>query len=133
MFRKVLAVAVVGLLLHAFVLAETISAASKAEKQARFALKVKAGLEKLGVGEDTRVAVELRDKTKVAGYLSAINEESFSVTSLTSGTTTSIAYTQVQQVKGHNLTTGQKIAIGVAIGAAAVLIVSLIIWKAIDD
>jgi len=129
MFRKTIAVVLVGLLLNAVVFAEMASATSKAEKQARFALKVKANLEKLGVGEDTRVVVKLRDKTKVAGYLSAINEESFSVTSLTTGTTTSIAYAQVKQVKGHNLTTGQQIAVAVIVGLVIAVIIGILLSR----
>ena len=129
MFRKIVAVVLTGVLLHALLYAETVSAASKAEKQARFALKVKANLEKLGVGEDTLIVVKLRDKTKVAGYLSAINEESFSVTSLTTGTATSIAYPQVKQVKGHNLTTGQKVTIGVAVAVVIAVIIGILLSR----
>ncbi len=38
-------------------------AGSKAEKETRFAEKVKDGISKLGTGPDARIEVKLRDKT----------------------------------------------------------------------
>jgi hypothetical protein len=100
-------------------------AASKEEKEARFAEKVKTNILKLGIGESARVEVKLRDKTKLKGYISAANGESFTVTDSKTGTVTTVAYPQVKSVKGNNLSTGAKIAIGVGIVAA---ILFIILW-----
>ncbi len=99
-------------------------AATKAEKEARRAEKVRTQLAKLGTGSDARVKLELRDKTKLEGYVSEAGPESFVVVDK-AGVATTVAYPQVGKAKGHNLSTGAKVGIGIAIGAAIVL---LIIW-----
>jgi hypothetical protein len=98
-------------------------AGPKVDKESRRAEKVKAGIAKLGVGEDARIAVMLKDKTKLSGYLSQVNDDSFVVNDLKTGASTTVAYTEVTQVQGHNLSTGVKIAIGV--GLVVVLLVVL--------
>jgi hypothetical protein len=124
MLKKLLSLLLVGLLVN-FVGMTTAYAASKAEKEARFCEKVKANVLKFGTGEGARVKVKLRDKTKLEGYISAADEEGFTVTDLKTGNATRVAYPQVQTVKGHNLSTGAKIAIGVGIAAA---IIFIILW-----
>lgn len=95
------------------------------EKDAGFAEKVKAGILKLGTGPEAQVQVRLRDKRKLKGYITEIANDHFAVTDPKSGATEMIAYSQVKQVKGNNLSTGAKIAIGVAIiaGILALIIV----------
>ena len=123
MLKKVLSLVVVVVVFHAGFCVQTASARSKAEKQARFAEKVKAGVEKLGVGEETYVTVKLRDKTKLAGYISEAREESFVVTNLKTSEATTVAYADVKKVKGHNLSTGAKVAIGAGIGVGVVMLI----------
>lgn len=110
-----------------------VVAATKAEKEARFAIKVKTGIEKLGVGSDTRVEVKLRDKTRLKGYISEANENGFVVTDLKTGASNSVAYADVSQVKGNNLSTKAKIGIGIGIGVGVTIIVLLIILEHLDD
>jgi hypothetical protein len=64
------------------------------------------------------------------GYISAADGEGFIVTNLKTGTATQVAYPQVKSVKGNNLSTGAKIAIGAGIAAAVIFI---ILWKVIVD
>ncbi len=127
MLKKVLSIVVLEAVFHAGFCVQTASARSKAEKQARFAEKVKAGVEKLGVGEETYVRVKLRDKTKLAGYISEAREESFVVTNLKTSEATTVAYADVKKVKGHNLSTGAAVAIGAGIALLVVLIVANIL------
>jgi len=96
---------------------------SSSDKESRHAQKVKAAVSELGVGQATRVSVKLRDKTTLAGYVSNIDESSFSVTELNGAATTTVVYPDVVQVKGNNLSTGAKIAIaaGIIAGIAIVL------------
>jgi len=122
MLKRVLAVTLVTILFCTLVSVQSASADSKEEKQARFAEKVKTGISKLGVGKDALVEVKLRDKTKLAGYIDGVSEGSFVVANMKTGNLTSVAYSEVTQVKGHNLSTGAKIAIGVAIGVGITLI-----------
>jgi hypothetical protein len=79
---------------------------------------------KLGTGSDARVEVKLRDKTKLKGHISDVGSESFAVVDDKTGSATTVTYRQVKQVKGNNLPTGVKIAIGVAIFLAVVFIIA---------
>src|SRR5262245_11692330 len=123
MLKKSLALALAVLMLQVMVSVQTASASPVVDKQEKLARKVKEGISKLGVGKDARVAVKLRDKTILAGYISEANEDSFVVSNAETGNATTVAYTNVTQVKGHNLSTGAKIAIGIAIGVGVTLIV----------
>ena len=120
MLRKVCSLMLSALLLQAA--AVNAFAATNAEKDARRAEKVRTQLAKLGTGKDTLVRVELRDKTKVEGYLSEAGADSFTVTDR-EGKTTTVAYPQVRKARGNNLSTGAKIAIGIGIGAAVTLLI----------
>src|SRR5687768_8632756 len=124
MFKKLLSLFLVALLINLAAMTPAY-AASKEEKQARFAEKVKANVMKIGTGEAARVKIKLRDKTKVAGYVSAADDEGFTVIDSKTGVATTIAYPQVKSVQGHNLSTGAKIAIGLGIAGA---IIFIILW-----
>ena len=103
--------------------------AKREKKIAKRTAEVKAGIEKLGVGEDSLVKVKLRDKRKVAGYISKIEQESFHVVDR-AGNETVVEYANAKQVKGNNLSKGAWVAIGVGIGLAAMTILVLVAIKA---
>jgi hypothetical protein len=121
MFKKLLSVSISLLLIHCLC-AQPVQAANNSEKQVKFIQKIRDGLAKLGTGQDARVAVKLRDKTKIAGYISEIKQDSFSIADVGTGLSTEVALSNVTQVKGHNLSTGAKVAIGLGIVAAVLLI-----------
>ena len=93
------------------------------DKESRLEQKVRTGVRELGTGESTRVSVKLKDKTMLAGYISEIADNSFAITDPSSAATTTVAYPDVVQVKGNNLSTGAKIAIaaGIIAGIAITL------------
>jgi hypothetical protein len=124
MFKRLISLFLVALLINLAVMMPAY-AASKEEKQARLAEKVKASVLKLGTGEATRVTVKLQDKTKLEGYISSADGEGFTVIDRKTGVATTVAYPQVKSVKGNNLSTGAKIAIGAGIAAA---IIFIILW-----
>jgi hypothetical protein len=74
------------------------------------------------LGNNARVEVELRDTTKVKGYISAITPDSFTVTDAKTGTINTVAYADVAEVKkpGSGLSTKSWIIIG-AVAAGAVV------------
>ena len=94
------------------------------EKEARFAQKVQTEIAKLGTGPNARVDLKLRDKTKLKGYISEVGAESFVVVDDKTGSATTVTYPQVKQVRGNNLATGWKIAIGIGIFIAVALILA---------
>lgn len=125
MSKRIFTLALVALLVGVSG-ARPVYADSKAEKEARFAEKVKEGIGKLGTGTEARVEIKLRDKRKLKGYIGDAGADGFSVVDAKTGETTRVAYPQVQKVKGHNLSTGAKIAIGLG-AAVAVLVILLIL------
>jgi hypothetical protein len=126
MFKKSLSLLLVAVLVHTVSAAPAL-AGSNAEKEARFAEKVKANILKLGTGPDALVKVKLRDKTKLEGYISEAGTDSFVVMNTKTGAATTILYPQVKSVKGNNLSTGVWIAIGVGI---VILVAGIIVLAA---
>ena len=121
MLKKILSLALAGAFMAA-ASAQPASALTKAEKEAQFAERVKAGIAQLGTGTDARVEVKLRDRTKLKGYVGEAGAEQFTVVDAKTGAATAVPYPQVQQVKGNNLSKGAKIAIGVGVILIPILI-----------
>lgn len=102
--------------LLAFLPARSVHAGTKddASKEAKFAARVKDGITKLGTGPEARVKLELRDKSKLEGYVSDAGESGFVVKDQ-AGTATTVPYGDVTKVNGNNLRTRWKIVIAAAI------------------
>ena len=132
MYTKILSLAFLCLLVHPLLCAPAW-ANTNAARRVKFAEKAKAGIMKLGVGPEARVSVKLRDKTKVAGYVSEVEENLFVVTDLKTGESTPVTYADVAQVKGHNLSTGAKVAIGIGIGVGLTILFLYILYAATYD
>lgn len=128
MFKRNLALSLIGALIFSVSAAPITFANSKAEKDAQLAAKVKAGIAKLGTGPDAKLTVKLRDKTKLTGYVSQISDDSFVIADAKTGATTTVAYPNVTQVKGNNLSMGAAIAIG-AVAAGVTLLILFLIAK----
>lgn len=122
--RRMLAMFVAAL--TANVLLGAPVAAAKAGGGAARAAEVRAGVERLGVGEGARVEVRMRDRRKLKGYVSEAGADHFVVRDARTGAATAVAYPEVSQVKGHNLSTGAKVAVGAGLAAAAVIL--FIMW-----
>ena len=114
MFKKYLTLILTFLVLN-LSLSATVFAETTAEKEAKFAEKVKTQITKLGVGIDAKIQVKLKDGTKLKGYVSEINENSFVVIDEKTGVSTEVSYPKTKQVKGNNLSTGVTILIAVVI------------------
>jgi hypothetical protein len=119
--KKILAFLLVVLLLNLVGVNTAYAAGSKEEKEARFAEKVKAGISKLGTGTEARVELKLKNKTKLKGYVSEANAENFTVINA-SGAATEVAYPNVKQVRGNNLSKNVTLTI-VLVGILAVGII----------
>jgi hypothetical protein len=128
MFKKNLSLFLVGALLFSLFATPAALARTKAEKEAALAAKVKDGVAKLGAGVDAKISVKLRNKTKLKGNVSRIEEDAFFITDAKTGAETRVAYGDVTQAKGNNLSTGAIIAIaaGVAVGVTLLIIYLMI-------
>ena len=129
MFKKNLSLLLAGSLLLSLFATPTALAKTKEEKAAALAAKVKAGVVKLGAGVDSKISVKLRDKTKLKGHVSRIEEDAFFIADAKTGDETRVNYGDVTQAKGNNLSTGAIIAIaaGVAVGVTLLVIYIIIV------
>ena len=112
--------ALLAVLLFAAGSATPASAGTRAEKEAKFAAKVREGISGLGTGPDARIKVKLRDKSKLVGYVSHVGDTDFTVVDA-AGRETSVQYPDVAQVQGNNLRTRWKVVIGAAIVAGIII------------
>lgn len=131
MFKKLFTI-ILACLVAQVVCVQPASAKSKEDKAFQLTQKVKTEISKLGVGRESRVELRLQDKRKLTGYISEVKDDSFVVTEVKTGMATSVDYADVSKVKGHNLSTGAKIAIGVGIGAA-IVVIALAVWWSNQD
>ena len=122
MLKKVLSLALTGLLINAVAISS--SYARSQDEQARNIQKVKENVRKLGVGEEAHVEVKLQDGRKLKGYIREAGEDSFTVIDSKHGTATTVAYSQVKQIKGSNRSTAAKVGVNIAKGVGVVAVVA---------
>jgi uncharacterized membrane protein len=122
MLKKMLSVLLAILLVNLAVIPAIYANDTKAEKEAKFAEKVKIVINKLGVGTDSKVEVKLKDGTKLKGYVSEISDDGFVVTDA-NGKSTPVPYPSPKQVKGNNLNKHVIYAIGIA---AFIVIIAIV-------
>ena len=124
MFRRTFAIMLSGILLvTAFgfqhVLAQTSNDTQAAEK-------IRAKVQKIGVGSRARVEVKLRDNTQLKGYISAAEQDSFTVTDNKTGSLRTVSYADTSSVKkaGSGLSSKSWMILGaVVIGAVVTWII----------
>ncbi|HEX8130638.1 MAG TPA: hypothetical protein VF527_16175 [Pyrinomonadaceae bacterium] len=129
MIRKIFTLALTALMLNLFCAAPVAAGAQKQSKEERRAAKVKSQIALAGTGTEARVAVKLRDKSELKGYVSEMGTEQFALTDEKTGATTDIMFAQVEKVKlrprlrtalKENFTV-KKMAKGFILGAAGFL------------
>ena len=127
MLNKSVSIALVFALLH--VRSGPVLAESRGEVDARFVESVKQAVLILGVGPKALVKVELRNKTKLTGYVGEAGEDTFTIVDPRTGGTSTVAYTQAAKVRGQSLSTGAKIGIGIAIGVGAFFLIAYMLFR----
>ena len=94
------------------------------------AAKIKAKVQMRGIGENARVKAKLVSGAEVKGYVSKIEETSFTVTDKKTGQATNVPYANVQKIQGPGLSNGNKILIGIGVGVVAFgIVVGIILSK----
>ena len=131
MIKKCLSVAFIGLLLFSTNL-QSISAQTNTGNNTVTTDKIKANVTKRGTGEKARVNVKMLNGTKMKGFISQAGEDSFTLTDSKTKQTSTLAYSDVAQVKGTGLSTGAKILIGVGVGAAVTAVVLTVVARNLD-
>ncbi|MBA2340602.1 MAG: hypothetical protein H0V88_09415 [Pyrinomonadaceae bacterium] len=113
MFRKCLSFALITLFVCA--LGNQAARAAQNDQQAMTVETVKQRIGKIGVGDQARVTIKLRNGTEVKGYIYRVEDDNFIVADLKSGAHTTISYSDVAEVKRKKRHTTLK-AVGITIG-----------------
>jgi hypothetical protein len=74
-------------------------------------------VEKLGSGEESLVAVRLKDKRAIAGHVQSIGTDNFLLIERNTGDEVSVSYYQVEKLQGYNLASRTEVHEGTGIRA----------------
>src|SRR5258705_2201826 len=97
MFRRTFTIMLSGLLLLSAFGFQGAGAQSLADQQATEKIRTK--VLKMGVGVNARVQVKLIDNTQLNGYISAADQDSFTVVQRGTGSSKTVSYADTQSVK----------------------------------
>ena len=127
LIRKHTAIAL-SLIITALTLVSPVSAQTDSETE-----KVRAKVQILSASRASQVEVKFRDKTKIKGYITAVEPVSFTLKDAKSGTSQSIAYAEVDSVSkaGGGVSTRTWLILGGV--AAGVATTWLIVKPAVCD
>ena len=118
MFKRIFAVLISCVILATAFAIQSVHGQAGRDTDAKARVKV----EKLGVGSNARVDVKLLDGTKLKGYLSAKDQDSFTVTDSKTGASSVVRYSEVSEVKkaGGGFSTKSWIILGSVVAGAVV-------------
>jgi hypothetical protein len=74
-------------------------------------------MEKLGSGDDSLVAVRLKDKTAIVGHVQSIGRDNFNIVDRNTGEEVTVSYYKVEKLQGFNATTGTEVHEGTGVRA----------------
>jgi len=92
------------------------------EKEMRRVENIRVQIRKLGIGEDARIDLQLRDGRKLKGYIVESSADSLRVHDGATNSVVDVQYPSVKKAKGQNLSTGAKIAIIAGVIAGVVIL-----------
>ncbi len=124
MYKKYLVLALIVLTLN-LTGGRLLFAQTQSDQDAKEIQKIKTKVAKYGTGEKAKVWVQLRNQTKIKGFISAIDADSFTVTDKKTGTTTAIDYAQVKNVSRSHISTTGKIIFAVAVAVPVTIFMIL--------
>ena len=95
-----------------------IPAQTRSDKETASVAKIKESVAKISTGKNKRISVKKKDGTKLKGTVGQTDDDSFMMTDLNTNRSVEIAYSDIAKVSGRD-SKGDKIALGIIIGAAA--------------
>ena len=108
-------------------------AAKQGDTQAMTIEKIKIKVAKLGVGSKAKATAYLKNGTKVKGYIAQAGDDEFVLRDRKTDAPTTVRYTDVAKIesnRGHS--TARNLAIGIGIGAGALLLTILAVIAHLD-
>lgn len=94
--------------------------------------QIKHDLERLAKSNSTKLEIRMKDGAKRQGFVTQKQDDSFDLTDAKSKQLATIPYREVAKVKKPGWSTGAKVGLGAAIGAAAVITILLIAVRNAD-
>ena len=131
MVRKLVTAICITLLAFPMVQGYPVIKTSEVEKEVRLAQRVKSGINKLGIGQEAQVKIKLKDKTKLAGYISEVGPDSFVIMNAATGAPITVGFPSVAQVQGNNLSTRTKIIITASVIAGIIIVLYIVMEQRI--
>ena len=125
MFKELLSLVLVALVLNSFGV-RPAKAESLQDKEAKQVEKIRENIRKLGTGPEAKVEVKLKSNRKLKGFIKEAEETSFVVVEGKTGAVSTVAYSEVKEVKGSNRLTAAKIGITIVKGVLVVAAVAAI-------
>jgi hypothetical protein len=109
------------------------TAQAQTSRDAELAAKARAKVASIGVGQNAKVEVKLRDQSRIRGYVSEVQQDSFTVVERETGVSRSVAYADAMELKRSSggLSTKSWAMIGAA--AAGAIVTWIIVKPAICD
>ena len=106
---------------------------AQTSRDAELAAKARAKVARIGVGQNAKVEVKLRDQSRIKGYISEVQQDSFTVVERDTGVSRSVVYADAMDVKRFSggLSTKSWAIIGAA--AAGAIVTWIIVKPAVCD
>jgi hypothetical protein len=108
-------------------LVRTARAGQQADKPALTTEQIKAKVAKLGVGEEAKATIRLKDGRKIKGYIARDGEDDFVLRDRKTDVPTTLSYADIERVesnRGHS--TAKHVGIGVGVGLGAFVAIFLV-------
>jgi hypothetical protein len=132
MFRTLLSMVLAGLMAFGTYAAPALAAQNNSDAQS--IEKVRLKVAKMGLGDKAKVTVRMKDGRKIKGFVTQAGASDFTVRDRKTGDPSLILYSDVLKVednRGHSALSN--LALGIGIGAAALLTVLVIVFTTLED
>jgi hypothetical protein len=111
MLKRVFTIVFCGLLFKTMMAADAWAIQPDQALSAHAAL-VKGSVQRIGAGTNSLIAVRLRDKSVVSGWVSGVNEDSFQLTDVHTNTISTVRFAEATRLAGANLVSGDTVKYG---------------------
>jgi len=106
MLKRLLTIVLCGLLFETMLAADAWALQPAGSLASRQAARVRSAVVRVGSGTDAVVAVRLRDKSVVSGWISGVGPDSFQVTNPQTGAEAKVRFLDVDRMAAANLVSG---------------------------